>query len=476
MPDPGLITSKVRLYMESLSPTARAMLVRSLRASQAAGDLPNELILAAIDGLDIAEEPIAPAAPAAAAVPAGLPGEPWSQRLEAAFFTPLSPFLVDEVVATHQTGRIARAHLPAIWTWIRRDVVSDDYERAIAADPLDPRADVAPIARKFRRDAMARVVEVMREAGVDPKVRQKVIGHVGGEGAYRSLVDAVYVLQNEGAFANLFGQLPHNITVFDMAEPSRVADVIRASIEQVQLTLEWVAAAVLARTNNPAVLAHLACRLAASSDPRLVAGSRFGVLIDCLIGQLERYAALARARGNDPESRRRFVTDLRSYHEVTKNLALTLPTESVSAWFRRLGGVRVAMSETVARVIEAAPGLVRRALRVEAAAGEIPARFDPDAYDDAEFAVRVSIEARLAAESLAVNELVGRTRKQVETTLEVISGKLLADLKSSPVLDRRVMTDAADAAIRLAALVFGEDYAAVMRKSRDLSLQQRATG
>ena len=55
MPEAGLITSKVRAYMESLSPTARSMLVRSLRSSQAQGDLPNDIILAAVEGLDLLE-------------------------------------------------------------------------------------------------------------------------------------------------------------------------------------------------------------------------------------------------------------------------------------------------------------------------------------------------------------------------------------------------------------------------------------
>jgi hypothetical protein len=469
MPESGLLTSKVRAYMETLSPTARAMLLRSLRASAAQGDLPNEVILAAVEGLAIDESASRPARATSQPV-----GEPWSSRLEEAFFAPLAPFLVEEAGTPHATGRIARSHLSEIWNWIRRDAAPAAVDAALAADPYDPAADAAPVARRLRREALASVVEILRQAGGDPRARQKLTGHLGSETAYRSLVDATYVLHNDAAFANLFAQLPSNITVFDCAEPSRIADVVRTSIEQVQMNLDWIAAAVLARTNNPVVLAHLACRLAGSADPRLVASSRYGALVDSLIGVIERHAEFARSRGTDPQSRSRFFVDLRGYHEVSRAFGHLFVIEDVGTWFRRVGAARVVMSEAVSRRIEVAPGLVRRALRVEGGSGQFGSGFDPTAVEDAEFAVRLSIEARLAAETLAVNEVVGRVRKQIETTLESVSGKLFEDLKASPSLDRRAMVAAVDAAIRLSALVFGEDYAAVMRKSRDNCLQKPA--
>ena len=462
MPEAGLITSKVRAYMESLSPTARSMLVRSLRASQVDGDLPNDIILAAIEGLEPAEATVL-------AEPVRRPaGQPWSMRLEAAFFAPVHPFVADESPAAHTTGRIAAASLPLIWTWIRRDLAPEDYERAIAADPYDGDADAGPVARKLRREVTSRLVDLLRDAGADPKTRQRLAGQLGGDSGYRDLVDVAYVLQNEAAFANLFGQLPTAITAFDVADQSRVVEVVRASLDQVQMTADWIGAAILVRTANPVVLASLAARLAGTTDPRLVASSRYGALVEGVLAHLERLAALAQSRSAAPTSRDRLLTDLRAYHDVAKNLNMLMPIEVVPAWMRRIGAAKVAMSDAVARRIEPAPGLVRRALRVETTGGEYAGRWDPASYEEAEFAVRLSIEARLAAESLAVNELVGRTRKQVEQTLEVVSAKLMADLKSSQVLDKRTLIEAVDGAIRLSALVFGEDYAAVLRKSRDL--------
>ncbi len=467
MPETGLVSSKVRAYMESLSPTARAMLVRSLRNASAEGDLPNDIIMRAVEGLEIAE-----AEETRAPEPER---EPWSARIENAFFAPVAPFLADEIIGTGFTGRICRQHLPAVWIWIRRDVAPDAWERALGADPYDSSADVTPIARKFRREVIGRLVEMLRDAGSDPRVRQKLMGQLGGEAVYRALVDMVYVLQNEAAFANLFGQMPANITTFDCAEPSRIAEVVRTSMEQVQMTIEWISAAVIARTNNPVVAAHLACRLAGTADPRLIASSRYAPLVEIVLSQVERFAALAAGRGDDAKSRAAFFGDLRSYHDVVRNLGMLFPIEIVTPWFRRIGAAKVVMSDAVSRRIDTAAGLVRRALRVETSNGEYVGRFDTDAFEDAEFSVRLALDARSYTETLAVNEVVARTRKQIENTLEVVSEKLMADLKSGQALDRRVVTDAVDAAIRLSVMVFGEDYAAAMRKSRDNWLQRPTT-
>lgn len=467
MPEAGLLTSKVRTYMESLSPTARAMLVRTLRASGSL-DLPSEIILKAAEGLELADT-------AASAAPRE--GDPWSVRLERAFFAPVEPFLVDDDPIDRLPGRLSRHRLPTIWNWIRRDLAAADWERALAADPHDASADATPIARRLRRDVGTAMVAKLRDVGSDPKARQKLVGHLGGEAFFRCLSDLAYVLQNETAFAEFLGRLPRVVTAFDVAEPSRLVDLVRTTVDQAVIANDWIAASILGRTTNPVVLVHLACRLAGTTDPRLLSTGRYTSLVEAVIASIEQHVQRAASRGTDPESREGFLADMRAYHEVTRNFELALPVESVSAWFRRLGAARAAMSEVVSRQLEAAPGLVRRTLRVDNHGGWSD-RFDAADFADAEFAVRVTLEARLAVDSLAVNDLALRARKQVESTLELVSDRLMAALKSPTVHDRSVLVEAVDGAIRLCGLVFGEDYAATLRKSRDLVVQKpsRAAG
>lgn len=469
MPEPGLLASKVRSYMESLSPAARALLVRTLRAAASEG-LPSDVILKAVEGLEVADVPAAVEALRPAA-------EPWADRLERAFFAPAEPFLCEDDPADRAPGRLPRHRLPTIWNWIRRDLAAPIWERALAADPLDGTADPVPIARKMRREIGALLVDTLRDVGADPKARQKLAGQLGGEAAFRCASDLAYVLRNESAFVNLFGQLPHNLTAFDLADPSRVVEVVRTTAEQGLIAPDWIAAALLTRTGNPTVLVQFAGRLAATNDPRQLAAGRWAPFVDAVIGRIEQIAARAAARGTDAAAREGFLADLRAYHELTRNFELALPVESVAVWFRRLGAVRGAMSDLVSRQLEAAPGLVRRSLHLDGRGGWI-GRFDTADFADAEFAVRVTLEARFAIDSLAVNELAQRARKQVESTLELVSNRLMNELKSPSAIDRAVLLEAIEGAIRLCGLVFGEDYAAVMRKGRDNATQKptRATG
>lgn len=467
MPEPGILASKVRSYMESLSPAARALLLRTLRAS-ASEDLPSEVILQAVEGLEVAAD--REEAPR-------VEGEPWSDRLERAFFAPAEPFLCDDDPVDRAPGRLARHRMPTLWNWIRRDLAAPAWERALAADPLAADADAAPIARKLRREVAGLLVDTLRDVGADPKARQKLVGHLGGEAFFRCASDLGYVLRNESAFANLFGQLPRSLTAFDVVEPSRVVDVVRTTAEQGLIAPDWIAAALLTRTANPVVLVQLAGRLAATTDPRLLASGRWASFVEAVIARIEQIAARASGRGSDPAGRDGFLADLRAYHELTRNFELALPVESVSVWFRRLGAVRAAVSDLVSKQLEAAPGLVRRSLHLDMHGGWT-GRFDTADFADAEFAVRVTLEARFAIDSLAVNELAQRTRKQVESTLELVSSRLMNELKSPTAVDRAVLLEAIEGAIRLCGLVFGEDYAAVMRKSRDLATQKpnRAIG
>lgn len=528
MPPEGLVSEKVKAYLASLSPQARAMLVRTARSSVDRGEnsIQNSVILAAADqeaqpqaataqprpqpqeapvsppGATAPQAPVS-ATPAPASVPgfgaapgraaalaASLSTDPglrpfatktqaeqrdagrqsrasWAQRIEAAFFAPLRPFVIGNELSLKQQGRIYERHLGAIWTWIIRDVAPIDYEQALGADPYDVDADAAPIARKLRRDVASRMLEHLRLVEDDQKARQKLAAQVGGEAAFRDLRDVLYVFQRESAFASLLGQWPATLTAYDVTDQSRVVDSIGVALDELRLAVPFVGVAMLSRTANAILPVLAAVKLAGSSDPRVIAGSRFAGFVEVTLSEIERDVADAETGVRDRLGRGKLFGDLRAYHETMRNLRFALDIDSVPHWLKRAGASRTRISELVAREIEQAPGLVRRALRVESLAGEYGARFDTAAFEDAEFAVRLLVEARIAADSLAVNDLVSRTRKQVEQTLEVVTNKLMADLKGNQVIDRQSLLDALDGAVKLSALVFGDDYASIVRKGRD---------
>lgn len=520
-----LLTSKVRTYMEGLSPNARHMLLKAMRAAEARGELSASqgIMLAAVEGLDfcpISSLDPAPRAPdtqrrhvpgyavarssrlsdtnasdtnAIVADPSSkfeaatdifadstasataIASPDWRKRMEAAFFAPVQPLLFDGGMAKHQVGRISRGALAPIWIWIARDLAPRIVEEALANAPAEVDPDPTFAVRALRRRITAILLETLRAAEADPKSAQRLAAQFGGDAISRDLRDIVYVFQREPAFDNFVGQLPRIVTSFDLAEPSTLVDLVRATIENAQVDASFVGAFVLARTGNPVLLLTLAARAAATNDPRALAGSRHGALVDIVLSEVERLASIIQSQLADRTERHKALAGLRDFHELVRHISLTIQIEIVPRWFKRLGAARKALSEHVAQAIEAAPGLVRRALRVEALAGSFGGQFDATTFEDAHFAVTLHNEARLASDSLALHECVGRTRRSLEQTLEAVTSKLLVDLRNNAALDRRSLIEAIDGGVQLSALIFGEDYAALLRKSRDTSQQKVST-
>lgn len=510
MPDQGLLSSKVRAYMEALSPQARAMVLRAARLSMERGDdgVPGDVLLRASEGLDVDDSgldrrltavgflsspapfaprsvPLAPAV-AASTTASDATAEPtapatlaWRDRVDQRFWAPLDPFLVEHPGPTKQTGRIARQSAERIGIWLMRDVAGAEFAAAYAEDPRDPLADPGRCVERLRHGVVGRALAVIREAEDGPKTWQRFVAHLGGERVVADLRDVIQIFQRDAAFSAFSEQLPRVITVLDLDDLGGVQSAVRNFAKTEGVDLAFAAAFVLARATQPHLLALAAVRLSGNGDARAVAAGRYGRFVDFLIAELERRTALARSYEAERTTRDRLLPVLRDYHDIHRQTLIALDLDDVPQWHRRLGALRKDVSALVGRYLEAAPGLIRRCLRVESLAGSFGGGFDRDAFEDAEFAVEVYVEARAAAESLAVNELVTRTRRDVERTLELLTERLFADMKAAQVFDREALAAATEGAIRLCRLVFGEDYAALLRKNRDLGLQrppQRAAG
>eukprot|EP01037_Dinobryon_pediforme_P022977 gene22978-24299_t len=195
-------------------------------------------------------------------------------------------------------------------------------------------------------------------------------------------------------------------------------------------------------------------------------------MVDTVISEVELWVARAEAHIGVPLERYKVIDDIRAYHDLFRQLVLAVPPDNPPGWHRRLGEARRRMSDIVGREIEQLPGLIRRVTRVDALAARANSGFDQAAGADAEFGAKLLVEARVAIDSLALNDLVTKSRRGVEQTLEVTFEKLLADYKSKASLDREMLLRALDCTIRMSATVFGEDYAALLRKSRDLAVQK----
>ncbi|MDR3373151.1 MAG: hypothetical protein P4L98_05415 [Ancalomicrobiaceae bacterium] len=463
MPDPGVLNDKVRAYIEALSPAARAMLLRSMQKARDRGEAtsPTEAILKAI-GQFSADQAAVEQALVARLVPAASRGE----LVRAAFFAPAEPFLLDVALPTKVPARIYRGSLAAIWTWLNRDIATAEVDAACREDVADPHAAGA----RLRRTLAPRLIGLLADTKANPKGQARLAFHLGSELVLQDLGDLLYIFQNEAKIAGMLSQLPKTITLADNNDAPSLGDIIKVkkAIDESQLDAHYIATLMLSRANSAAAVADFAVRMANTSDPRIVHQSFSGRIIDAVLSEVDLWVGRAEAHLADRPGRMAALEDLRSYRDLVRQLDLVVSPSEVPAWHKRLGAARRTMSERIGREIEPVSGMLRRSLRVDAQhAGS--GQFDTDALEDAEFGIRLLWEARNALDSLALNELVNRQKRQVEQSLEVMTAKLLSDLKSRQGTDRTNLIAAVDGAIRISAIVFGEEYSQLLKKSRDLA-------
>src|SRR6185503_20336892 len=105
---------RLRHFLREMSPAARGMLLREFERGAVSGDsFPGfDLILSELRELVRAD-----ARPVSA---------PRIEGLDRRLFQPLVPFLVDGESPEKMRGRIARSSLGNIWTWVQRDLMSNE--------------------------------------------------------------------------------------------------------------------------------------------------------------------------------------------------------------------------------------------------------------------------------------------------------------------------------------------------------------
>lgn len=417
----------------------------------------------------VAAAPLASATPEEGRRVEGVSFAQWPDRLRAAAFQPLEPYLIDIDLPERRVARIHRRLLVPLWTWLMRDAIPEEMNRAISLGAADPGRDAMGVAVNLRADIVKGVKSVLSGLDRQGKGTQRLAAQLGGDDPIADLGDLLHILERKANYDAAFQRFPKTVTMYDANETGPVADALRACVSDSKIDLAFLATGLLKRLSSPTVLVALVLRMTGTDDARVVAQSPLSPFLDVFFAEIDILVETLRAAAKQPNAADRFVEGLRAYHECVRYITIALDLDTVPSFAKRLAASRRAISELVAAEIETAPGHMRRALRVGADRG---GRFDMAAAEDAERSLRILVAARNAMDSLALNEMITRTRKTVEQSIEVLTNRVMDELKTARAEEREASVAAADAAIRFAAILFGEDYAAVLKKNRDQLVQK----
>jgi hypothetical protein len=456
----GLPVERLRQYLRELKPEARALLIGELERGLLKGE--------ETPGAELVLQELRRSAREA--------GRP-SQRigsLARLFFQPLEPFLVDDVATHKHPGRIARVALEPIWEWICRDLlpgeakaVSDDVVRASDINDSE-RADA--LARGFQDRAVLRMQEALDNAAADDKMQRRLSAQIATPRALEDAHAILAVLKARAELESFGDRLPGHIKSLSDAQLDNAKALLdRLQAERRETFLNGILV-VMSRLAASWQLIRLATRAAGTDEAARIAETPYAITVAIVLAEIERTVGELKL---ELKSGRGVAVGalLKSIHDAVRGVRTEVNLSVESQWGRQLAAVRTDISNLLKAEIETMPGRVRRLLRPRAAK-EIAPGSSIDRRDVAETEALIEFvnTCRLYAGELAISEATQRACSELQHYLEGNTQGLVDALRQAGETDRNFRQSQLDAAVRFCAVVFGQEYAALLAKAGDLAL------
>jgi hypothetical protein len=159
---------------------------------------------------------------------------------------------------------------------------------------------------------------------------------------------------------------------------------------------------------------------------------------------------------------------LKALHEGVRGLRTELDLRNDSSWGKQLASIRAEISNTLQSEIDSVPGRVRRILRQRADKDILAgARVDNSDVEEVVSLIGFVAVCRTYADELAINEVTLRTYSDLQHYVEQSTEALVGSLRAGDPRARAYRHMQAEAAIRFSEVLFGSDYASLMRRAAE---------
>jgi hypothetical protein len=445
---------RLREYLAQLPPKAQALLMREFERAVERGDnVPVALLV--LEQLRMAVRETDDSDQYRTDTPSRL------------MFRPIEPFLVGNL-ATLRSGQIRRSSLSAIWRWLAGEALPGEvreFEAGVKAARPGPELEQA--IRKIQTSVADAIERSIATAG-------RGVGGPGGPKVVEDMRSIGVVLKNQGAFDTFRARIASNIRNLADSQLVSVQEAIKASSLDTSLALPFVLSLLTQHLAAPWQIIRLAIVMANSDDEAKVSANMYGIAVTMTIDDL---SCLVEGLRQDIRQGRLYSLShhLKTIHDGLRGLRAELDIRNDSVWGRRLSAIRVDISNTLKSELESVPGRVRRMLR-QRPDKEILAGYQLDPAEVESTAALIDFVAicRNYAGELAINEVTLRTFSDLQHYTESATENLVKSLRISGAGVREFRQMQVEAAIRFCEILFGQDYASLMRKAAGVAVAGKA--
>jgi hypothetical protein len=372
----------------------------------------------------------------------------------------IDPVLVRSPAAFLFSGAVPVKEADAIWTWMVRDLAPDLLDIAVEGDEALGRVALEHLVPEL----LVRARVALTEAAGDLEKSRRLRSQLGGDEAFERLSVVLAALRCR--------ELLHKAQGFGRAANGIQDDVALVTALQAMPFNDPPVAALLmqaavGQVTVPARLITAAIRIAGGASDTALMRAGLAPLVDALLAHAQ--SQLPALTQPDSFGDMDLVClSVDRFHRLIRAVTGYVELGPKSRWATIVARLIKGISERLEpKLREVVPDLNQALRRREGAD-----RLDSDGILSALNGIYLLQSVRESRDSLALSELFDQVWGQSGQTLEIHVERLLQQLRQNPA--DPIVSARLDAALTMAAVRFGQDYADTLRRAKESA--ERRTG
>ncbi len=292
----------------------------------------------------------------------------------------------------------------------------------------------------------------------------------GSPNVIEDLVSIGMVLKSREEFETFGASIPDSLGNLGEMQLRLVQEAIKVSALHTPQALPFALSMLMRRLAASWQAIRLAIAAAGSDLESRVAATSYGIVVTMVIHDLSHIAT--QLRQDLKQGRLESLSQrLKIVHDGLRGLRTELNVRSDSGWGKQLSTMRAEISNTLKSELESVPGRVRRLLRQRPDKDiNSGTKIEPTEVTDTAALIELVATCRNFASELAINEVTLRTYSDLQHYTESATEALVGSLRGSSARTRPFRQMQVDAAISFCDVLFGHDYASLMKKAADVAI------
>jgi hypothetical protein len=383
-----------------------------------------------------------------------LPGANRREAEPSPMFGALDCVLTDGPSTFAFDGAISRREANAVWAWLRRDVAPDLIE-PLAGKPLaEAQGGLAAVSPAVLSRARAAIEAAVPGSDMERRLRIQLGGTADTWHRLPTILNAVkYAPFLERAKG--FGRAANGI---------EDGDTLVAALQSMPRQDPGVAAllmmAALGQVAVPSRLVVAASQIAAGTSEISIVRAGFAPLVDAILAHAQNALSPMLQTGAFADVDL-VCRALERFHRLIRAISGYLELQRPGRWLPVIGGLAKTVSDRLAPRLRDLVSDINFSLRPPRTGTD---RIDGDRLLAALNGVYLLATIRDCRDSLALNELFDQTWHRSSEALKLHLDRTMDALRATP--GDPLVAERLEAGIKMSEVLFGPDYAAVLRKAR----------